>query len=65
MIDTRILPPEFTPLLEAWHEAMFSPRGKRTPILEITVTVRAVDMEKALNKACNLAVRLNESTPDD
>jgi hypothetical protein len=54
MIDTDLLPPEFLPLLHAWHAEMFSPRGKRTPILQIKVTVLAVEMEKALKAACRL-----------
>jgi hypothetical protein len=55
MIDTDLLPPEFVPLLEVWHAAMFSPHGKRTPLLQIEVTMRAVDVEKALQAACRLA----------
>jgi len=54
MIDTELLPAEFTPLWEAFRDAMFSPAGKRSPLPEITVTVRAVDMEKALKEACRL-----------
>lgn len=54
MIDTDLLPPELLPLWEAFRDAMFSPAGKRTPLLQIKVTVLAVDMEKALKAVCRL-----------
>lgn len=54
MIDTDSLPPEFMPLWEAFRDEMFSPRGKRTPLFQIKVTVLAVDMEKALKAVCRL-----------
>jgi hypothetical protein len=57
MIDTALLPPELLPLWEAFREAMFSPRGKRTPLLEITVTVKAVEMESALKVVWRLSER--------
>lgn len=57
MIDTNYLPPELIPLWEAFRDVMFSDYGKKTPLLDITVTVKAVDLEKALKIACQFGRR--------
>ena len=48
------LPPVMVPLFHAFMASVFSPAAKKMPWLEITVTVNAVDLEKALKWAHRL-----------
>lgn len=56
-IDPTYLPPDFLPLFDAYQVATQSPKGKRTHLMDLTVTVKAEEMRKAIEVALELGRR--------